>query len=156
MQHSIHYKLDACSTNNTAEHDVLVEASVMEATASMICRNGASLMQKEFGQSTEVTLPCGQTINTTMLGSWRVNLHTNNNHLGASQSTNNIYHPGMANHQEPDFTTVTDSFFEASQQPTVATSFLSPFITSATGGGGAIVPSKESLISWMTLHHLTG
>jgi hypothetical protein len=46
----------------------------------------------------------------------------------------------MANHQEPDFTTVTDSFFEASQQPTVATSFLSTFITSATGGGGAIVP----------------
>eukprot|EP00985_Skeletonema_marinoi_P034225 scaffold43483_cov110-Skeletonema_marinoi.AAC.1 len=58
-----------------------------------------------------------------MLGSWRVNLHTNNNHLGASQSTNNIYHPGMANHQEPDFTTVTDSFFEASQQPTVAPPF---------------------------------
>eukprot|EP00985_Skeletonema_marinoi_P027089 scaffold21708_cov80-Skeletonema_marinoi.AAC.1 len=58
----------------------------MEGTASMICRNGASLMQMEFGQSTEVTLPGGQTINTTMLGSWRVNLHTNNNHLGASQS----------------------------------------------------------------------
>jgi hypothetical protein len=104
-------------------------------------------MQKEFGQSTEVTLPGGQTINTTMLGSGRMNLHTNNNHLRASQSTNNMYLPGMANHQEPDFTTVTDSFIEASQQPTVANSFLSPFIMSATGGGGAIVPAPAAAAS---------
>ena len=80
----------------------------------MICRNGASLqansrqlMQNELDQSTEsVTLPNGNIINTTMLGSGRMNLHTNNNRLGVSESTNNMYLSGMKNHQEPDFTNV--------------------------------------------------
>lgn len=80
----------------------------------MICRNGASLqansrqlMQNELDQSTEsVTLPNGNIINTTMLGSGRMNLHTNNNRLGVSESTNIMYLPGMKSHQEPDFTNV--------------------------------------------------
>ena len=48
---------DSVSNNCSTEDDeLLVEAAVMESTASMICRNGASLpassrqlMQKQFG-----------------------------------------------------------------------------------------------------------
>ena len=129
---------------STEEDELLVDAAVMESTASMICRNGASLpassrqlMQKQFGQSTEVILPNGNTINTTMLGSSRMSLHTNNNRLGVSESTNIIYLPGMKSHQEPDFTNVSESVVVAAQQPTIADSFLSPLFSAAARGGAA-------------------
>ena len=107
----------------------------------MICRNGASLqansrqlMQNELGQSTEsVTLPNGNIINTTMLGSGRMNLHTNNNRLGVSESTNNMYLPRMKNHQEPDFTHVD--------------SFLSPFFVAAARGGAPPAAAVASTVS---------
>ncbi len=96
-------------------------------------------MQKQFGQSTEVILPNpnGNTIITTMLGSSRINLHTNNNRLGVSESTNIMYLPGMKSHQEPDFTNVSESVVVAAQQPTIADSFLSPLFSAAARGGAA-------------------
>jgi hypothetical protein len=118
----------------------------MESTACMICRNGASLpassrqlMRKQFGQSTEVILPNpnGNTINTTMLGSSRMNLHTNNNRLGVSESTNIMYLQGMKSHHEPDFTNVSESVVVAAQQPTIADSFLSPLFSAAAAAAAA-------------------
>jgi hypothetical protein len=106
-------------------------------------------MQKQFGQSTEVILPNpnGNTINTTMLGSSRINLHTNNNRLGVSESTNIMYLPGMKSHQEPDFTNVSESVVVAAQQPTIADSFLSPLFSAAARGGAPAAAAAASTVS---------
>jgi hypothetical protein len=78
-----------------------------------------------------------------------MNLHTNNNRLGVSESTNNMYLPGMKNHQEPDLTNVSGSFLAAAQEPTIADSFLSPLFSAAAHGGApaaaaAITPSTAA------------
>lgn len=53
----------------------------------------------------------------------------------------------MKNHQEPDFTNVSDSFLEAAQQPTIADSFLSPFFVAAARGCAPPAAAAASTVS---------
>ena len=110
------------TANNNKVRDEVTEPLVMEHTASAIVRSAGLLpaparqaMQKQFGNSTEVTLPNGDRINTRQLGASRVNLHTNNNRLGASTSTVGQYLPGMQNHQQPDLSNPTQNFMTAAR-----------------------------------------
>lgn len=113
--------------------------------SSLLPDNSRRLMQSQFGQSTRITLPGGQQIDTTALGaSSRTNLHTNNNRLGASATTVGHYLPGMKNHYQPSFENVTAQFQEASQQVPIADAFLGPIfndLTRDTSGAASAVQS---------------
>lgn len=112
--------------------------------SSLLPDNSRRLMQSQFGQSTRITLPGGQQIDTTALGASRTNLHTNNNRLGASATTVGHYLPGMKNHYQPSFENVTAQFQEASQQVPIADAFLGPIfndLTRDTSGAASAVQS---------------
>ena len=118
-----------------AVSDAIMEGSAMYMTrnaSSLLSDNSRHLMQSQFGQSTRVTLPGGQKIDTTALGASRTNLHTNNNRLGASATTVGHYLPGMKNHQQPSFENVTAEFEEASRQVPIADEFLGPIFHDLT------------------------
>ena len=143
------------TANNNKVSDEVTESLVMEHTASAIVRSAGSLpaparqaMQKQFGNSTVVTLPNGDRINTRQLGASRVNLHTNNNRLGTSTSTVGQYLPGMQNHQQPDLSNPTQNFMTAAQQPSAANAFLGPlFATASAAATAASMPAAAAASS---------
>lgn len=112
----------------------IVTEAIMEGTAVSMARdahllptNSRQLLQGQFGQSTEVTLPGGQRLDTRMLGTDRVNMHSNNNRLGAATSTAGLYLPGMVDHQRPSYESVSEKFLQASKEPPIVNAFLGPF-----------------------------
>ena len=135
------------NNNNVSEEDV--ESIIMEHTASAMVRSAGSLSasarqaaKKQFGHTTEVTLPNGSKINTRQLGAPGMNIHTNNNRLGASASTAGQFLPGMRNHQQPDLDNLTQDFVTAAQQPSIANAFLGPLFTAASTA--ASMPSSSA------------
>ena len=135
------------NNNNVSEEDA--ESIIMEHTASAMVRSAGLLTaparqaaKKQFGHSTEVTLPNGSTINTRQLGAPGMNLHTHNNRLGVSASTAGQFLPGMRNHQQPDLDNPTQDFMTAAQQPSIANAFLGPLFTAASTA--ASMPSSSA------------
>jgi hypothetical protein len=126
---------DIPEDTNEEDRSILLQQTLMEGTASAIARNASTLpassrqlLQQKFGTSTTVKLPNGQVIDTTALGANIMNLHTNNNRLGVARTTVGQYLPGMKNHQEPLFVTVTDEYKRASENIPIADAFLGPIM----------------------------
>ncbi len=150
------------NNNNVSEEDV--GSIMMEHTASAIVRSAGLLsasarqaVKKQFGHSTEVTLPNGSRINTRQLGVPGMNIHTNNNRLGASASTAGQYLPGMQNHQQPDLNNPTQDFVTAAQQPSIANAFLGPLFTAAStaasSSAAAAAPSAANMAGMQDISH---
>jgi hypothetical protein len=125
---------DIPENTSAKDREAVVTEALMEGMAMTMARNASSLHQSNFGQSTIVTLPNGQRIDTTSLGSSRRNLHTNNNRLGVASSTVGSYQPGMKNHYQPSFDYVTAEFQQATQEMPIADAFFGPVFNDLMGG----------------------
>jgi hypothetical protein len=69
-----------------------------------------------------------------------MNLRTSNNRLGVAQTTVGQYLPGMKNHQEPLFNTVTDEYKRASENIPIADAFLGPIMHGIPSTNNPSVP----------------
>ena len=101
-------------------------AGAMARNHDLLPGNSREMAAKAFGQQTNLELPSGDPLDTTSLNRQRMTMHSSNNRLGVTSTAGALN--GMRDSLNPDFSSVTKRFVDASLQTTVACAALRLFI----------------------------